>query len=217
MRIFNSDGTEAEMCGNGLRCFVKYLINHDFKQSSDAIEVNNRILTVSETPAGICIDMGAPSNVKWNIPFEYNNQSLIVHHLDTGVPHTVVFVEGIDSVNVQAMGSYIRHSWKPNGTNVTFAQQIGPQRIKIRTYERGVEKETPACGTGATAAAIAAAHLLQLVNPVTIETQSNEELIIDFAHQHDHFSQVSLIGPARYLFSGLITLDYNTDNSVKSC
>lgn len=206
MRIFNSDGSEAEMCGNGLRCFVKWLANKSGNRSPCAIEVNQRILAASHAGHDIRLEMGSPCNLQWNIPIAYENQELTIHHVDTGVPHTIVFVEDIETVNVLAVGSFVRHSWKPKGTNVTFAKQIGPQKYKIRTYERGVEGETPACGTGAAAAAFAAANLHHCPGPITIETLSGEELIVDFLAGDDDICRLSLIGPAHPLFHGEIDI-----------
>lgn len=202
MRIFNSDGSEAEMCGNGLRCFVKA-----FHRGSCKIEVNHRILSC-KAEQEVSIGMGIPSNLEWNIPFPFENQSLILHHLNTGVPHTLLFVPNIEEVNVKTIGASIRHAWKPNGTNVTFVQQIDRQKYKIRTYERGVEGETPACGTGATAAALGAATLYQAQSPIIIETLLNEHLTIHFLINNGQFSEVSLVGPAQFLFRGVIELSF---------
>ena len=206
MRIFNSDGSEAEMCGNGLRCFVKWLTIKCLDKPTCSIEVNHQILSASLGEEGVSIDMGSPVNLKWNIPFAYENQELTLHHVDTGVPHTLLFVQNIETIDVQGIGSYIRHSWKPKGTNVTFAQQMGPQKFKVRTYERGVEGETPACGTGAAAAAVAAAHLFECASPIVIETFSKEKLTVAFLANEGRIGRVSLTGPAQPLFQGEIDL-----------
>lgn len=213
MRIFNSDGSEAEMCGNGLRCFYKWLGDKSSDYSSRFIEVNGRVLKASQTKEGISIDMGIPSHQQWNIPITFENEELFAHHLDTGVPHTVVFVNDIQTVDLQGIGSYIRWLWKPNGTNVTFAQKMGPQMLKVRTYERGVEGETPACGTGAVAAAFSAAYLFNWLSPIVIETSSKEFLSIDFLIEAQNIRHVALTGPALYLFHGEIDLDVRGLNS----
>lgn len=217
MRIFNSDGSEAEMCGNGLRCFVRWLISKDLRFSTCSIEVNHRILSASLAEEGVSIDMGTPAHPQWNIPFAYEDQKLTLHHVDTGVPHTLLFVENIDTLDVQGIGSYIRHSWHPKGTNVTFAQQTGAQKLKVRTFERGVEAETPACGTGAAAAAIAASHLYHCASPIVIETFSKETLTVALLINEGRISRVTLTGPANDLFHGEIELPENVSivyNSV---
>lgn len=216
MRVFNPDGSEAEMCGNGLRCFVKWLVFKDINYTTCVIEVHNRILKASLQEHRICTELGTPSNLQWHIPFSFDDHMLSLHHVDTGVPHTILFVQAIETVNVQTIGSYIRHSWKPKGTNVTFVQQLGPREFKIRTYERGVEGETLACGTGAAAAAYAASHLFKCLSPLTIETLSNEKLIVDICPTT---GGIALTGPACYLFRGEIELNSIATNctlSVKS-
>jgi diaminopimelate epimerase len=208
IRIFNSNGSEPEMCGNGLRCLIQWLADCGIGLTSYRIEIMQRILTGFKLENAICIEMGSPKNVQWNIPLQYENQQLHVHHLDTGVPHTVFFTDHVDPVNLIELGSYIRHHslWKPKGTNVTIAEQVGDQTLKIRTYERGVEGETLACGTGAVAAALAAAYYYHLSSPLTIQTRSGEELSIGFFQQQEDFSHVTLTGQARHIFKGEVCL-----------
>jgi diaminopimelate epimerase len=208
MRIFNCDGNEAEMCGNGLRCFVKWLASMGF-QNPYRIQVMQSILTVRGKDNAITIEMENPRNIQWDIPLRFENQFLRVHYLNTGVPHTVLLMDDIEQVDLAKLGAHIRNYslWMPKGTNVTIAQKLGHQRLKIRTYERGIEGETWACGTGATAAALVAAkHYDDLSSPVTIETRSGEELVIDFVLEDQHFSKVTLTGPAECTFLGEINL-----------
>lgn len=208
MRIFNSDGSEAEMCGNGLRCLIHWLTLKGLPASTYRIETMHRILMAFRREAAICIEMGKPTHLQWNIPLSYHQQLFHAHHLNTGVPHTVLFIHDVDSINLVELGTYIRNHpfWLPKGTNVTVAQQIGAQRFKIRTFERGVEGETLACGTGAVAAALAAAHQHRLVSPLTIQTRSGEELTIGFLRHEKEFSNVTLTGPAQLTFQGEIDL-----------
>ena len=206
MRIFNLDGSEAEMCGNGLRCFVKWLSRGISNFSSCLIEVHQRLFAASQVKDDIRVDIGIPSNLAWNIPCVFENQVFTFHYIDPGVPHTLAFVDNVDSIDVQTWGARIRHSWQPKGTNVNFVQQLAPQRLRIRTYERGVEAETPACGTGAVASAIAAAHLYGCPSPIVIETASQEELIVDFCMDKGLITQVALTGPAHWLFDGEIEI-----------
>lgn len=218
MRIFNSDGSEAEMCGNGLSCFAKWLASMGIQGQPYRIEVMQSLLVAVQVGNAICIEMGSPRNVQWNIPLRFDNHFLRVHYLNTGVPHVVLFVEDIEKVNFKKLGSYIRNYslWMPQGTNVTVAQQTENQRIKIRTYERGVEGETLACGTGATAAALTAARHYCCPSPVLIETRSGETLSIGFTLEDLKFSNVTLTGSAECIFQGEIDLSCYSHRARKN-
>ncbi len=206
MRLLNRDGSEAEMCGNGLRCFIKWLSSLGFQRQMYHVEIMHRILKASQIGEEICIEMGQPHHIQWNIPLHFENQFLNVHHLNTGVPHTLLFMDQIDQINLSELGPYIRYHtlWQPQGTNVTLVQKIDSRQLKVRTYERGVEAETLACGTGATAAALAAAYHFHLTSPLVIQTRSGEELRIDFSLHPEYFSDVKLTGPAQCTFVGEI-------------
>jgi diaminopimelate epimerase len=153
MRILNADGSEAEMCGNGLRCAVLY----------KGIEKKVKV----ETKAGIYegeitgdnmvrIKMEEPKDLRLDFPLSVNTRKIKANFINTGVPHAVVFVQGIDKIDVGAIGSAIRYhkEFKPKGTNVNFVEIIDAENVRIRTYERGVEGETLSCGTGSVASAI---------------------------------------------------------------
>jgi len=154
MRIFNADGSEPEMCGNGLRCA--------------ALQAHKKRLKI-ETKAGIYeaavigknkvkIKMEEPKGLRLNFPITVNRRSIKVNYIDTGVPHTVIFVQGLEEIDVGSIGRNIRYHkrFEPRGTNVDFVEIMDEENIKMRTYERGVEGETLACGTGAVASAIIA-------------------------------------------------------------
>lgn len=208
MRIFNSDSSEAEMCGNGLRCFAKWLQTLGYDSPTLSIEVMGRFLITRQEGDGISIEMGPPQHIEWNIPVSYNARLLTVHHMNTGVPHTILFAKELDTIDLADLGPYLRNHplWMPKGTNVTVVQQLGKKKFKIRTFERGVEGETLACGTGATAAALASARLCDAISPIVIETLSKEELIIHFAFENGNFSEVTLTGAAQRIFKGEIVL-----------
>ncbi len=209
MRILNSDGTEAEMCGNGLRCFVKWLKVLGFRRQSYRIEVMNQIVAASHVGEQVCIEMGFIRDICWNIPLQFEDGNLIVHHLNTGVPHTLLFVDDVDQIDLAKIGPYIRQHpiWKPQGTNVTLLQQVERHRLKVRTFERGIEGETLACGTGATAAALSAAYQCNMTGPIVIETRSGEELTVSFSLHDQQFSHVTLTGSAHSTFGGEVDLD----------
>lgn len=216
MRIFNADGSEAEMCGNGIRCCAKFIetlrMDSDsvwgYASSHYCIETMKRILHVSIQDRQVCVEMGHPFQVKWNMTLSFRDQSYVMHYLDTGVPHVVLFMDEIERIHLQDLGSFIRHHalFGPQGTNVNLAQRTENGLIKMRTYERGVEGETLACGTGATAVALAAAHLYQLNSPLAIETRSQEILTIEFCLKEQAFSSITMTGPAHCLYQGEIDI-----------
>ncbi|TBV81055.1 MAG: diaminopimelate epimerase [Desulfobulbaceae bacterium] len=127
-----------------------------------------------------------------------------VHSLNTGVPHLVVFVDDIENVPVMRWGRYFRFhpSMAPAGTNVNFVELSGESLLRVRTYERGVEHETMACGTGAVAAALVAARLGRVGSPTRIITSGREELEVYYHLESDGFSRVRLAGPADFIYHG---------------
>jgi diaminopimelate epimerase len=170
MRIFNPDGTEPEMCGNGIRCIAKYVHDNVTKKDELAIETlagtkevrlskENRITYVR-------VNMGKPLFERKDIPatgegrllgekLEVNDKELEIYAVNTGVPHVVIFVDDIRKADVINTGRTVRNSpLFPEGTNVNFLEIVCANLFKIRTYERGVEDETLACGTGITAAGV---------------------------------------------------------------
>lgn len=206
MRIFNSDGFETEMCGNGLRCFVRYLQDSGFGDGPFTIEsmkmthfceINGDVVTIEMNDPN-------PAEIRWNLPIELSAHRLNIHSLDTGVPHAVTFVSPLDKVDVAKWGAEIRHhaAFKPRGTNANFVQIEDNDVVHIRTFERGVEAETLACGTGATAAALAAAHCYGLQSPIAVRTKSQDLLYISFERNEGSFQKITLSGPAQRVFSG---------------
>lgn len=208
MRIFNADGSEAEMCGNGMRCLVQWMESLGFSQPVYQIETMNRLLKAWKIGQNVCIEMGSPTHLQWNIPIHLESTCHLIHSLDTGVPHAILFVADIEEGNFEQLAPFIRHHphWRPSGTNFSIVQQLDEQTFTIRTFERGVENETLACGTGATAAALAAAYQLKLKAPLKIKTRSGDSLEIDFLLQDDQFTAVTMTGPAVKTFQGEVNL-----------
>ncbi|MDD4955249.1 MAG: diaminopimelate epimerase [Candidatus Omnitrophica bacterium] len=208
MRIFNADGSEAEMCGNGARCAA-------FFASSG--RVNARAKIAMETKAGIIesvvdkksvkVKLTDPKEIKLGIPIIVNERSLRVNFVDTGVPHTIVFVEGIDAIDAHNLGRAIRYheKFQPKGTNVDFVEIVDDDFIKIRTYERGVEAETLACGTGATASAIlSTCHSPKMGERVVkVKTRGGEILKVLFDKADEKVSNVWLEGLASTVYKGV--------------
>ncbi|MCH9627691.1 MAG: Diaminopimelate epimerase [Chlamydiales bacterium] len=163
------------MCGNGLRCFIRYLIDRAIIREKYTIETVAGTHTAWAEGPNIAIQLPPPHDIRWNLAIE----NYMVHHLNTGVPHAVLFVDSVHDVDLNQVGPLIRHHpLFPHGTNLNLVQ-LHP--LRMRTYERGVEQETLACGTGAVASALAAAHLFALPSPLSIGVQSGDHLKISFS------------------------------------
>ncbi len=209
MRTLNADGSEAEMCGNGIRCLTRFLEGLGIRKPLYHIESGGKLISTRPKEEAISVDMGAPSDVQWNISIPLKTNSYVGHFLNTGVPHIVIFVEAVQALNINALGREIRsHSlFQPKGTNVNFASITGVNEITIRTYERGVERETLACGTGATATALAAATTKGLASPIRMKLRSGESLEIAFSSKGDTFEEVTMTGPATLVYEGSFIVD----------
>ncbi|MCX5669016.1 MAG: diaminopimelate epimerase [Candidatus Omnitrophica bacterium] len=199
MRIFNADGSEAEMCGNGARCAAFFSGRPKARLRTAAGVIN-----VEVHGNQVKIQLTAPKDIKLDIPLIVNGRSLNVNFINTGVPHVVIFVSGIDDIDLKSIGRSIRRHRKfsPRGTNVNFVQEKGKNFIQIRTYERGVEDETLACGTGSTAAALIFALKNNLDNLVKVQTQSGETLKITFQKENGEFRKVWLEGSVEIVYKG---------------
>lgn len=168
MRIFNADSSEAEMCGNGVRCLAAYIVKtRKPKKKLFSIEtLAGEIL--AEVKGDIAnVRLSNPKDYREDVSIVVNDRKMNVSYIDTGVPHVIVFVDDLSGVNVEDIGRTIRHhaAFKPRGTNVNFVafdferhpeRKRGIEIINVRTYERGVENETKACGTGSVASALVA-------------------------------------------------------------
>ena len=209
MRIFNPDGSEPEMCGNGARCISLYAWTHKIIKKTFAFETIAGTIGARIIPPGkVTITLSNPKNLNLNKTLVLNNKKAKIHSINTGVPHAILFVPDIGTARVFALGRAIRrHSrFRPQGTNANFVQVLGKNRIAVRTYERGVEQETLACGTGVSASAIVSALVHDLNRPVKAETKSGETLEIDFCQKDKQIHTVTLTGPARIVFTGSVIL-----------
>jgi diaminopimelate epimerase len=206
MRIFNPDGSEAEMCGNGSRCVALYAAAEKMAGSEMTIETLAGILNATVKDGIVKVKLTEPKEIKWNFCLMIDKCPYHLNFVDTGVPHVVHFVDDLDKVDVKNLGAHIRgHSeFSPEGTNADFVRVIDKGNIKIRTYERGVEDETLACGTGAVASAIIAAESEKMPSPITVETRSGEKLKVYFEMVGGEFKNVYLEGEAKILYEGEI-------------
>jgi diaminopimelate epimerase len=193
---FNADGGEVEMCGNGGRCVARFAylkgiagpkMTFETLVGPVSAEVHGRTVKVlMPTPQDLRMDLDLGDHPEWeNVDF-----------INSGVPHVVVCVGSLSHYPVVEQGRLIRHHglFAPQGTNANFVKVTGPSQLTVRTYERGVEDETLACGTGAIASALIAAKRDLVDSPVTVKTQGGEELLIHFERRGDSFSQVWLEG-----------------------
>lgn len=206
MRIFNPDGSEAEMCGNGSRCVALYAAAKKIARPGMTIETLAGILNATVKGNNVKVKLTEPKEIKWNFCLMIDKCPYHLNFVDTGVPHVVHFVDDLEKIDVKNLGAHIRgHSeFSPEGTNADFVKIINKNNIKIRTYERGVEDETLACGTGAAASAIIAAESERMPSPVTVETRSGEKLKVHFEMINGEFKNVYLEGAAEVVFEGTI-------------
>lgn len=205
MRILNSDGSEAEMCGNGIRCVAKFA--HDKGVVPREFSIETLAGTIRAEMKGkdvVKARLANPTNFKEGLRLSVGNAMLKGHFINTGVPHTVIFTKTLEAYDVDGLGRAVRRHrhFAPKGTNVNFVS-VGPREITVRTYERGVEGETLACGTGSTASALVAAALKGFKSPVTVNTRGGEKLKVYFTDKGaGRFQDVYLEGRVNTIFKG---------------
>jgi len=206
IRIFNSDGSEAEMCGNGSRCVALYAARKAIAAMTMTIDTIAGILNASVSGDTVKIMLTEPKDIRWNFCLMIHKCPYKLSFVNTGVPHVVHFVDDLESVDVKNIGSHLRNhgEFAPEGTNADFVKVTGKNRIRVRTYERGVEDETLACGTGSVASALIAAEAERMASPVTVETQSGEKLKVYFDKSGGDFKNVYLEGNAKLVYEGVM-------------
>jgi diaminopimelate epimerase len=208
MRYFNADGGEAEMCGNGARCFARFA--NKVAGASEKISFETPAGVISATLAGdlVTLQMTEPTDLRLNVKLPMAGENNTIHFINSGVPHVVIPVSQIDDVDVRRAGSAIRHHkmFSPKGANVNFIEKRGPNKIAIRTYERGVEDETLACGTGIVASALIFAITENADGPITVISRGGDELQVGFQKTNNHFRSVTLTGRAEFVFEGAIEI-----------
>ena len=208
MRYYNADGGEAEMCGNGARCFARFA-----ERTAGPLDELS-----FETPAGVIgaklegelvrLQMSEPKDLRLGLGIPIDGETIAGNFVDSGVPHVVVAVEKIDAVDVRLLGARIRHQalFAPRGANANFLEKRGERSIAIRTYERGVEDETLACGTGVVASALIFAATEKIDGPINVLVRGGDTLQVDFSREGEQFTNVTLTGPADFVFDGTIDL-----------
>jgi diaminopimelate epimerase len=206
MRIFNADGSEAEMCGNGSRCIAVFARQLGVAGDRQRIETLAGTLNATVLPGGQAaqVQLSQPSPLEIRRGVDVLGQQCELHFINTGVPHAIQFVADVAAVDVRKTGAAIRYHevFKPKGTNANFVQLMGQDTIKIRTYERGVEDETFACGTGSTAAAIAAGLVHGYRSPVKVLTAGGSTLLIHFEKRGEGVGAPFLEGAVDTIYKG---------------
>lgn len=206
--FYNSDGSSAEMCGNGARCFARYVRKLTGEKDRVTFETVAGIIAAEFGGERVAVNLTQPGPMRLNESIEVSTGKLVCHSINTGVPHAVLFVPDADQAMVQQTGSQIRYHphFAPKGTNVNFVQSLGPNHIRVRTYERGVEGETLACGTGVTASALVAAEFHRFASPIKVQVQGGDTLEVSFREESGHYTDIKLTGPADFVFEGKIEL-----------
>ena len=208
MRYFNADGGEAEMCGNGARCFARFANKAAGAPDKISFETPAGIISAELVGDLVTLQMTEPTGLRLSVPLQLGATKRIVHFINSGVPHVVVPLAELNDVDVQREGSALRHHemFSPKGANVNFIQKSGSDGIAIRTYERGVEDETLACGTGVVASAIIFAATEHANSPINVTVRGGDKLRVGFEKTDNQFRNVTLTGPAEFVFEGTIEL-----------
>jgi len=205
MRIFNADGSEAEMCGNGARCAAMFARRRNIAGAAMTMQTLAGPVAAQIIGDEAVIGMGHVADIRLDMELDVEGRSVRVCFAEVGVPHVAVFVPDVDAAEVDALGRAIRYheAFAPRGTNVNFVQVVTRDQIRVRTYERGVEAETMACGTGSIASAVLSHLHGHTAPPVRVETRGGP-LKINFRSQPDGIHDITLEGDAVIVCEGTI-------------
>lgn len=211
MRFLNPDGTEVELCGNGARCVAEFAHSLGIVGKTMTMETMAGVIDAEICDSGVKIWMPDPSRRRFGVEVKVPHGVFTGHAVTVGCPHFVVpmAAEMLDSLDVMAIGAAIRKhaEFAPEGTNVDFVSYTKPNRIRMRTYERGVEAESGACGTGAVAAAVVGVETAGMTFPARVATTAGFELTVEGDWRGGRCTGMTLAGPARKVFDGTIDLD----------
>jgi diaminopimelate epimerase len=208
MRYYNADGGEAEMCGNGARCFARFASRIAGLPDAVSFETMAGVITAKLLGDEVQLQMSQPKDLALGTKLPVHGQEQTIHFVNTGVPHAVVVVDNLGKVDVPLTGAAIRYHdhFAPKGTNANFIEVQGPRLLAIRTYERGVEGETLACGTGVCAAALIHHALTGEASPIEVRVKGGETLKVSFEKTTEGFANVTLTGPADFVFEGQVAI-----------
>ena len=208
MRYFNADGGEAEMCGNGARCFARFANKVAAAKEKISFETQAGLISAELKGDSVTLGMTEPADLRLHLELGIAGENKTVHFINSGVPHVVIPVVNIEDVDVRHEGAAVRYHkiFSPSGTNVNFMEKRGAKKIAIRTYERGVEDETLACGTGIVASALIFGATEGCHGPITVLPRGGDELQVSFETVAGRFCNVTLTGPAQFVFEGTIEI-----------
>lgn len=201
-RFYNADGSEAEMCGNGGRCAARFAYMKGIAGPSLKFETLAGILSARVNGKKVNLEMTRPFGLKLDQTISIDGVEQIFSSINTGVPHAIIFVEDLEGMDIVRIGRAIRHHpfFAPGGTNADFVRVAKGSQLSIRTYERGVEDETLACGTGAVASALIAAFKGLVRSPVAIETKGGEILTVSFEIEAKEVKKVFFEGDVHIIY-----------------
>jgi diaminopimelate epimerase len=209
--FYNADGSVAEMCGNGARCAARFAYRHKIAGRRMKFETLAGVIEaeICDSDDVVKVKMTRPFDFKIELSLRLDDNEYPVAYVNTGVPHAVIFVDK-EEVPVKKWGRKVRFHelFEPKGTNANFVCVKGTNKLKVRTYERGVEDETMACGTGAVAAALFASMHKEMDSPIEVETSGGDMLKVFFNLQDGPVADdVYLQGPTRIICTGDLTAE----------
>lgn len=203
-RFFNADGSEAAMCGNGGRCAARFAFLKGLAPARMRFVTGAGLIRAEVRGERVKLQLPLPSGYHERVTVALEGLPAAPAFLVVGVPHTVVQTPALEQVPVAQWGRALRHdpAFGQAGANANFFRVDGPRRLSLRTYERGVEAETLACGTGAVATALVAAAAGLVTSPVAVATRGGEELTVHFRRRGGEFGEVFLEGDAEVVYEG---------------
>jgi diaminopimelate epimerase len=201
--FFNADGSSAEMCGNGGRCAARFALDQGLAGARMVFDTLAGPIRAWVEGQSVKLEMVPPRGAYAGVVLDDLPQRVVIDGVNTGVPHAVIVYEKLDAAPVRELGRLVRfhQHFAPAGTNVNFAA-LREGELWLRTYERGVEDETLACGTGAVASALVAGTSMGLASPVSVRVKSGERLKVHFKLKPGGFEEVFLEGAAVYAYEG---------------
>jgi diaminopimelate epimerase len=205
-RFFNADGSEVDMCGNGGRCAARFAFIKGIAKERMSFETMAGIIDAEVKGDVVKLRLTDPHSLSVDYRLDIDGRPLPVSSINTGVPHVVHYADNLETVDVFALGRTIRYHdhYKPAGTNANFVRVIDRHALQVRTYERGVEDETLACGTGAVASAIVSAARGLADSPVDVQVRSGETLKIHFSETNGGFAKIYLEGKVKVVYQGAL-------------
>lgn len=208
MRFFNPDGGEVDMCGNGARCIARFAAERGVAPATMRFDTLAGVVGAEVTGETVRLTMTPPTDWRMNQSLSLDGQRVPYHFVNSGVPHVVIETDDVATTDVRKLGAAIRYhqDFAPDGTNVNFISITGGNALRLRTYERGVEAETPACGTGIVGCALIAGRAGKVNPPVRVTSAGGHVLTVDYRLTENGAEHVTLTGPTEHVFQG--TLNY---------